>query len=199
MPCRPCGEISTDMRGWNAATEIPVSDNGVVQDRWRGLLQEGSALQRGEAAAGDHWLFELTVIKPSSDHPTRMRPSTDLDVPGRHARLRLAGCTVSCVWHSAVVSSRRIAHERSLAHPRLARGNVKTCGDQIPVACEQRHLRADELSAHTISYEQSERARIVEDQCIAPTAGLFPGAEQGLASLDGVVGQTYTCSVTRGT
>ena len=75
VPCRPCGDIH-DMRGWNAATEIPVSDNGVVQDRWRGLLQEGSALRRGEAAVGDHWLFELTVIKAASDHPTRMRPNT---------------------------------------------------------------------------------------------------------------------------
>ena len=89
-----------------------------------------------------------------------------------HSELRLAFCGVVA----------RAAHERSLADPRPARGSVKTCGDQIPVAGEQRHLRADELSAHTISYEQSERARIVEDQCIAPTA-FFPGAEQGLASL----------------
>ena len=50
------------------------------------------------------------------------------------------------------------------------------------MACEQRHLRADELSAPAISYEQSERACIVEDQCIALPL-LFPGAEQGLASL----------------
>src|SRR5262249_10709299 len=76
------------MRGWNAATEIPVSDNGVIQDRRPGLLQEGYALRCSEATAGDYWLFELTVVKPSSDHTTRMRPSTDLDIPGR----RGGGC-----------------------------------------------------------------------------------------------------------
>src|SRR5215510_4550857 len=172
------------MRGGNAATEIPVSDNGVIQDRRRGLLQEGSALRRGETAAGDHWLFELAVVKTSSDHTTRMRPSIDLDVPGRHAEgcdrrwmhseLRLAFCcgVAACV-----------ADERALTDPRLTRGSVKTCGDQIPVACEQRHLRADELLAPAISHEQGESTRVVEDQRIAPTTGLFPGAEQSLTSL----------------
>src|SRR5262249_38204671 len=59
--------------GRDATTEIPVSDNGALQNRRRGLLQESHALRRSEAAAGDHWLFELTVIKASSDHMTRMR------------------------------------------------------------------------------------------------------------------------------
>ena len=146
---------------WNAATEIPRSDDGIVQDRRRGLLQEGSALRRGEAAAGDHWLFELTVVKATSDHPTRMRPALTWTFQAAMRKAAPAGCTVSCAWHSAVAAC--VAHERSLAHPRLAGGSVKTCGDQIPVAREQRHLRADELSAHTISYEQGEGARIVED------------------------------------
>src|SRR4030095_1600415 len=39
------------MRSWDTATEIPVPDHGVIQDRWHGLLQEGSALRGGEAAA----------------------------------------------------------------------------------------------------------------------------------------------------
>src|SRR5215510_7856961 len=163
------------MRRWDAATEIPAPDNGVIQDRRPGLLQEGHALRRGEDAASDHRLFELAIVKPASDHTPCTRPSTDLDVPGRHAegltccrmhgKLRLAFCC-------SVIAS--VAHERSLSYPRPARGSVKTCSDQIPVAREQRHLRADELSAPTIAYEQGEGTRVVEDQRIAPTAGLFP-------------------------
>ena len=80
------------MRGGNAAAEIPVSDHGVIEERWRGLLQEGSALRRSENTAGDHWLFELTVVKTASDHTTRMRPVTDPDIPRRHAK----GC--ACRW-----------------------------------------------------------------------------------------------------
>src|SRR4029453_3651581 len=53
--------------GRDAAPEIPVSNDSIVQDRRRGLLQEGSALRRGEAAASDYWLFKLTVIKATSD------------------------------------------------------------------------------------------------------------------------------------
>src|SRR5262249_14418389 len=172
------------MRGWNAAAEITVPDEGVIQDRRRGLLQEGSTLRRREHTAGDHWLFELAVVKPASGHTTRMRPGTDLDIPGRHAEgcasgrmhseLRLAFC---CGVTACVVD------ERSLSHPRFARGSVKTGGNQIPVAREQRHLRADELSAPAIAHEQSEGTRIVEEQRIAPPTGLLPGAEQGLASL----------------
>ncbi len=71
-----------------------------------------------------------------------------------HGELRLAFCC-------GIAAS--VAHERSLANPRLARGRVKTCGDQIPVACEQGHLRADELLAPTVSYEQGEGARVIED------------------------------------
>src|SRR5215813_2200822 len=170
------------VRGRDTATEIPVPDDGVIQDRWRGLLQESHALRCSEAAAGDHWLFELAVAKASSDHTTRLRPSTSLDVPGSHTE----SCA-RCWMHSELRLAFRcgvvacVAHERSLSHPRLTRGNVKTCGDQIPVACEQWHLRADELAAPAISHEQGKGTRVVEDERIAPTARLLPGAEQGLA------------------
>jgi hypothetical protein len=93
-----------------------------------------------------------------------MRPSTHLNIPGRHAE----GCAGSRMHSELRLAfccgvAAGVAHERSLTDPRLARGSVKTCGDQIPVACEQRHLRADELSVPAISHEQSEGTRVVED------------------------------------
>jgi Uma2 family endonuclease len=72
---------------------------------------------------------------------------------------------------------------KSLTDPRLARGRVKTCGDQIPVACEQGYLRADELTAPAISHEQGKSTRVVEDERIALPSRLLPAVSEMLFDL----------------
>ena len=103
---------------------------------------------------------------------------TDLHIPGRHAespaRRRLHG-KLYLAFGSGVAA--RIAHEWSLADPGFARGSVKTRSHQIPVTRQQRHLRADELSTPAITNEQGKCTSVVEEQRIAPVAGLIPGAE----------------------
>src|SRR5262245_43832775 len=121
------------MRRGNTPAEIPVPEYGIVQVCWDSLLQQGSALRRGEQAAGDHWLFEFAVIKTARNYTTRVRSITDLDVPGRHAEgvtpYRLHG-ELRLTFCCSVVTG--IADEGSLANPYLACASVKTCSYQIP-------------------------------------------------------------------
>ena len=114
-----------------------MSHDGVIQDSGRGMVQNSRTLRWSEVSAGNHGFFELTVIKPPSDHPTRGWPVTDLHIPGRHtkhpARRRMHG-KLCLAFGSGIASG--IVHERSLADPRFARGRVKTRGYQIPVTCQ---------------------------------------------------------------